>query len=313
MNLFFALYYSIITGTTTSSSPDFNLSLSERALAAAGAAFLSAVIVNPLDVAKTRLQAQAAGVPYQNLHSKCRFEPNTGSIFEVTVFPNRIQRVCVWTAVMLCVLTILDACTLITRFTRVAGELFGMLISVFFMQEAIKGVISEFHIPKGENERVEEYQFQWLYTNGLLAIILAFGTLMTSMKSRGARAWPYGVGWMRGLIADYGVPLMVLVWTAIYYIKPRDVPPGVPRRLFCPLPWEPGSLSHWTVIRVFFYCCFFSFGVFRSHEKYDCFHLAVGKVLREAAEAKAAAQAEATEWKHKYELEREKNLQLEQK
>ncbi|CAI9297811.1 unnamed protein product [Lactuca saligna] len=61
----------------TSSSPDFNLSLSERAFAAAGAGFLSVVIVNPLDVAKTRLQAQAAGVPYQNLHSKCRFEPNT--------------------------------------------------------------------------------------------------------------------------------------------------------------------------------------------------------------------------------------------
>ncbi|KAL9237396.1 hypothetical protein vseg_011949 [Gypsophila vaccaria] len=35
-----------------------------NALSAAGAAFLSAVIVNPLDVAKTRLQAQAAGVQY---------------------------------------------------------------------------------------------------------------------------------------------------------------------------------------------------------------------------------------------------------
>lgn len=35
-----------------------------NALSAAGAAFLSAVLVNPLDVAKTRLQAQAAGVPY---------------------------------------------------------------------------------------------------------------------------------------------------------------------------------------------------------------------------------------------------------
>ncbi|CAI9260455.1 unnamed protein product [Lactuca saligna] len=55
-------------------------------------------------------------------------------------------RVCVWTVVMLCVLPILDAYTLITRFIRVGGELFGMLISVFFMQEAIKGVISEFHV-----------------------------------------------------------------------------------------------------------------------------------------------------------------------
>ncbi|KAH9625806.1 hypothetical protein KSS87_016373 [Heliosperma pusillum] len=45
---------------------DFNLSLTERSLSAAGAAVISAVIVNPLDVAKTRLQAQAAGVPYQN-------------------------------------------------------------------------------------------------------------------------------------------------------------------------------------------------------------------------------------------------------
>ena len=56
----------------------------------------------------------------------------------IYVFIYFIYRVCVWTAAMLCLLAIFDACSIISRFTRVAGELFGMLIAVLFFQEAIK-------------------------------------------------------------------------------------------------------------------------------------------------------------------------------
>ncbi|XP_061348118.1 mitochondrial carrier protein MTM1 isoform X2 [Gastrolobium bilobum] len=48
------------------SSDSYKLGIGERAFSAAGAAVLSAIIVNPLDVAKTRLQAQAAGVAYSH-------------------------------------------------------------------------------------------------------------------------------------------------------------------------------------------------------------------------------------------------------
>ncbi|KAL6216948.1 hypothetical protein ACLB2K_010166 [Fragaria x ananassa] len=156
--------------------------------------------------------------------------------------------VCVWTSLLLILLAIFNACNIISRFTRIAGELFGMLISVLFIQEAIKGVVSEFSMPKEEDPDKEEFQFQWLYTNGLLAVIFCFGLLLTALKSRKARSWLYGTGWLRSFIADYGVPLMVLVWTAMSYGVPRKVPHAVPRRLLCPYPWDKDSLYHWTVI-----------------------------------------------------------------
>ncbi|KAM3202578.1 hypothetical protein P3L10_030202 [Capsicum annuum] len=113
-----------------------------------------------------------------------------------------------------------------------------------------KGLVSDFKIPKGEDPSLEKYQFQWLYTNGLLGVIFSFGLLYTSLKSRTARSWWYGTGWFISFVADYGVPLMVLVWSALSYEVPSKVPSGVSRRLFSPLPWESASLHHWTVIKL---------------------------------------------------------------
>ncbi|KAJ8773555.1 hypothetical protein K2173_005801 [Erythroxylum novogranatense] len=157
--------------------------------------------------------------------------------------------VCVWTALMLLLLAIFNAGYIITKFTRVAGELFGMLIAVLFLKEAISGLVDEFRIPKDKNPTLEKYQFQWVYTNGLLAIIFSFGLLFTAIKSRKARSWRYGTGWFRSFTADYGVPLMVLVWTTLSYCVPSKVPTGVPRRLESPLFWDSESLYHWTVAK----------------------------------------------------------------
>lgn len=170
-----------------------------------------------------------------------------------------LRRVCVWTSLLLCLLAIFDACSIIHKFTRIAGETFGMLITVLFIQEAIKGMMSEFKIPKSEDPDQEKYRFQWLYTNGLLGMIFSFGLLYTSLKSRRARSWRCGSGRIRSFVADYGVPLMVLLWTAASFSIPNRVPSGIPRRLYSPLLWESSSLHHWTVIKVCMFVSIFEY------------------------------------------------------
>lgn len=49
-----------------------------------------------------------------------------------------------WTAFLLLLLAVLGACSIINRFTRVAGELFGLLIAMLFMQQAIKVSTKDF-------------------------------------------------------------------------------------------------------------------------------------------------------------------------
>ncbi|KAG8378894.1 hypothetical protein BUALT_Bualt07G0032000 [Buddleja alternifolia] len=157
--------------------------------------------------------------------------------------------VCVWTAALLFLLAVLGACSIINRFTRLAGELFGLLIAMLFMQQAIRGLVEEFGIPKRENTKDAAFLPSWRFGNGMFALVLSFGLLLTALKSRMARSWRYGAGSLRGFIADYGVPLMVLVWTAVSYIPVNDVPRGIPRRLFSPNPWSAGAYSNWTVIK----------------------------------------------------------------
>lgn len=75
-------------------------------------------------------------------------------------------RVCVWTAFLLFLLAILGACSIINRFTRLAGELFGLLIAMLFMQQAIKvraelSIVVSFHCSNILRDGMKtEYQFR---------------------------------------------------------------------------------------------------------------------------------------------------------
>ncbi|KAL6176362.1 hypothetical protein ACLB2K_052996 [Fragaria x ananassa] len=79
-------------GERCKTTSDWKLGVAERAFSATGAAFLSAIIVNPLDVAKTRLQAQAAGVPYShplsNITSRMAFFGPTTLFADLRCLPS---------------------------------------------------------------------------------------------------------------------------------------------------------------------------------------------------------------------------------
>ncbi|CAI8613028.1 unnamed protein product [Vicia faba] len=189
--------------------------------------------------------AEPTCLMYTYLYNFCAKTPELGA----QLFLAWAAWVCVWTTLLLILLAIFNACTIISRFTRIAEELFGMLITVLFFQQAVEGLLTEFKTPKAADPLLEEYQFHLRYINGLLSVIFFFGLIFTAMLSRKARKWRYGTGGIRALVADYGVPMMVVLWTVISYAVPGKVPPTVLRRLFCPLPWDPASFYHWTIMK----------------------------------------------------------------
>ena len=56
--------------------------------------------------------------------------------------------VCVWAALMIFALALGNACDYTNRFTRLPGEMFGMLIAVLFLQQAVKGTLGEFRVDR---------------------------------------------------------------------------------------------------------------------------------------------------------------------
>uniref|UniRef100_A0A7I4BXC6 Bicarbonate transporter-like transmembrane domain-containing protein n=1 Tax=Physcomitrium patens TaxID=3218 RepID=A0A7I4BXC6_PHYPA len=189
--------------------------------------------------------SEPTSLVYTFMYDFAKNRPEIGARF----FLGWAAWVCVWSAFMLAALAILGACNFINRFTRVAGELFGLLIAVLFVQQAVKGAVNEFRISKFVNATEEQFQSSWRFGNGMFGLILTFGLLWTAIKSRNARSWNFGPGFFRRFIANYGVPILVIVWSAVSYARVGSVPAGIPRRLTSPNPWKsPIATTHWDVV-----------------------------------------------------------------
>lgn len=62
------------------------------------------------------------------------------------------------------------------------------------MDYLYQGLIDEFRIPKRENPKQIQFVPPWRFGNGMFALVLSFGLLLTALRSRKARSWRYGTG-----------------------------------------------------------------------------------------------------------------------
>ena len=148
-----------------------------------------------------------------------------------------------WAGGMMAVMAILNTCKYIHRFSRFSGEIFGLLIAVLFAQQAIVGLVDEFKID--DNSSADAQEYSWRLFNGVWSIVLAMGLLLTSLLCVQARGWPFYKGFIRRFVAEYGMAVMVLVWSLVAYI-PTGRPSGIPRTLDFPDLFDTGE--SWTVI-----------------------------------------------------------------
>nr|CAB3460393.1 unnamed protein product [Digitaria exilis] len=94
--------------------------------------------------------AEPTIIMYTYIYNFAKSQPNLGE----KMFLPWAGWVCIWTAVMLFLMAMFNAAVILNKFTRFAGELFGMLITILFMQEAIKGMLGEFKAPEGVPRRL---------------------------------------------------------------------------------------------------------------------------------------------------------------
>jgi len=123
-----------------------------------------------------------------------------------------------WAALMHILLAILNACDLVTLVTRFSCEVFGSLIAVIYIWDAIRHLVGMFP----HHEQLTPFHTASSSAAALLSVILAVGTLWLSTLLSGATSWHVFFKTIRTTIADYGVAASIVIFTLVQFFPLWD-------------------------------------------------------------------------------------------
>ncbi len=137
----------------------------------------------------------------------------------------------IWTATMMLLLALTNASRYIRYFTRFTDEIFGALIAVIFITEALRDIFGDIF-----QEEVP--------TNGaLLSLILALGTYVIAQQLARVRQKPLLTKTAREFLADFGPTIAIFAMTAAAWAaRPIEI-----EHLAVPTAFATTSGRHWLV------------------------------------------------------------------
>ncbi|KAJ3043115.1 Boron transporter 1 [Rhizophlyctis rosea] len=120
-----------------------------------------------------------------------------------------------WAAAMHVALAVANACELVKLVTRFACEVFGCLIALVYLYSGIREIV------RGFQDGTMEV--------GLLSLVFAIGTCWAGHFMANARHWHVLHRWTKSLIADYAIPLSVILATVLSVVISRIHHSGLDR------------------------------------------------------------------------------------
>ena len=121
---------------------------------------------------------------------------------------------CVWSALFHWLIASTGACSMVSRVTRFAGEIFGFFISYMYIRDALLNLFDFDNNYKNlDADHGDTFYFQHALVDGWLG----FGCFCVAIKCHYARDWSVFNDTWRERIANYGTVMAIGLFTALSY------------------------------------------------------------------------------------------------